>query len=169
MPRQFSPARRNDAGWLGHELLAELEAALRSGGPAMVQAMTGIGGIGKSTAAIEFAHRHHEQFDIAWWVPGLINQEIAAHLTVSPHTVKTHVNRTMTKLHAHDRVGAGHRRLRSRHRPPRPVGVAARETTAPPCLRDFARRGRRSNHVLYEQRQTDPAAPAFSPGEDRES
>src|SRR3954447_12152045 len=50
-------------------LLAELEAALRSGGPTVVQAVTGIGGIGKTTAAIEEAHRHHDQFDIAWWVP----------------------------------------------------------------------------------------------------
>ncbi len=35
---------------------------------------------------------------------GLSNDEIAGHLTVSPHTVKTHVNRTMTKLDAHDRA-----------------------------------------------------------------
>ncbi|WP_199514169.1 response regulator transcription factor [Nucisporomicrobium flavum] len=35
---------------------------------------------------------------------GLSNDDIAAHLTVSPHTVKTHVNRTMTKLGAHDRA-----------------------------------------------------------------
>ena len=51
------------------ELLAELEAALRSGGPTVVQAVTGMGGIGKTTAAIEYAHRHHDEFDIAWWVP----------------------------------------------------------------------------------------------------
>jgi DNA-binding NarL/FixJ family response regulator len=35
---------------------------------------------------------------------GLSNDDIAAALTVSPHTVKTHVNRTMTKLGAHDRA-----------------------------------------------------------------
>jgi DNA-binding NarL/FixJ family response regulator len=35
---------------------------------------------------------------------GLSNEDIARHLTVSPHTVKTHVNRTMTKLGAHDRA-----------------------------------------------------------------
>jgi hypothetical protein len=51
------------------ELLAELEATLRSGEPTVVQAVTGIGGIGKTTAAIEYAHRHYDQFDIAWWVP----------------------------------------------------------------------------------------------------
>jgi hypothetical protein len=51
------------------DLLAELEAALRSGGPTVVHAVTGMGGTGKTTAAIEYAHRHHDQFDIAWWVP----------------------------------------------------------------------------------------------------
>jgi hypothetical protein len=51
------------------ELLAELEAALRSGGRTVVQAVTGMGGIGKTTTAIEYAHRHHDDFDIAWWMP----------------------------------------------------------------------------------------------------
>jgi DNA-binding NarL/FixJ family response regulator len=35
---------------------------------------------------------------------GLSNEDIASRLVVSPHTVKTHVNRTMTKLAAHDRA-----------------------------------------------------------------
>jgi DNA-binding NarL/FixJ family response regulator len=35
---------------------------------------------------------------------GLSNEEIAGRLVLSPHTVKTHVNRAMTKLHAHDRA-----------------------------------------------------------------
>jgi DNA-binding NarL/FixJ family response regulator len=35
---------------------------------------------------------------------GLSNDEIAAKLFVSPLTAKTHVNRAMTKLHAHDRA-----------------------------------------------------------------
>ncbi len=60
------------------ELLTELEAALRSAGPTVV---TGMGGMGKSTAAIEYAHRHHVEFDIAWWVPAedpaLIPQRLA--------------------------------------------------------------------------------------------
>jgi DNA-binding NarL/FixJ family response regulator len=35
---------------------------------------------------------------------GLSNDEIAERLFVSPHTAKTHVNRAMTKLGAHDRA-----------------------------------------------------------------
>ena len=35
---------------------------------------------------------------------GLSNDEIAARLVISVHTVKTHVNRAMTKLDAHDRA-----------------------------------------------------------------
>jgi tetratricopeptide (TPR) repeat protein len=57
-------------GFIGRaDLFAELEAALRPGGPAVVQAVTGMGGIGKTTTAIEYAHRHRDDFDIAWWVP----------------------------------------------------------------------------------------------------
>lgn len=35
---------------------------------------------------------------------GLSNQEIADEFFISPHTAKTHVNRIMTKIHAHDRA-----------------------------------------------------------------
>lgn len=35
---------------------------------------------------------------------GRSNQEIAEDLFISPHTAKTHVNRVMSKLHAHDRA-----------------------------------------------------------------
>jgi Tetratricopeptide repeat/Domain of unknown function (DUF4062)/NB-ARC domain len=62
------PARvRGFTGRAG--LLAQLEAALQPGKRTVVQAVTGMGGIGKTTTAIEYAHRHHDEFDIAWWVP----------------------------------------------------------------------------------------------------
>ena len=35
---------------------------------------------------------------------GLSNADIGAQLHISPQTAKTHVNRMMTKLYAHDRA-----------------------------------------------------------------
>jgi DNA-binding NarL/FixJ family response regulator len=41
---------------------------------------------------------------LAWVATGMSNQEIADALVVSPDTVRTHVSRTMVKLHARDRA-----------------------------------------------------------------
>ncbi|GEA86783.1 response regulator [Cellulomonas cellasea] len=44
-----------------------------------------------------------EREAVALVAHGLSNDEVAAHMVISPLTAKTHVNRAMTKLHARDR------------------------------------------------------------------
>jgi hypothetical protein len=48
-------------------LLGDLATALCSGRAVVVA--TGIGGVGKSSLAREYAHRHRDLFDVVWWVP----------------------------------------------------------------------------------------------------
>jgi DNA-binding NarL/FixJ family response regulator len=57
-----------------------------------------------ATAAVVAALTPRESEILALVARGRSNEEIAADLVISPHTAKTHVNRVMTKLGAHDRA-----------------------------------------------------------------
>ncbi|WP_307874237.1 FxSxx-COOH system tetratricopeptide repeat protein [Frankia sp. AgW1.1] len=66
------------ARFVGREvLLAGVVEELAARGVAAVCAVQGAGGMGKTALAVEYAHRHMDDFDVVWWVPGQ-NAELAA-------------------------------------------------------------------------------------------
>jgi hypothetical protein len=75
------PAR--NPGFTGRDgLLAVVRERLLAGDRAVVQALQGMGGVGKTQLAIEYAHRFAEDYDLAWWIDaeqaGLIGDQFAA-------------------------------------------------------------------------------------------
>jgi tetratricopeptide (TPR) repeat protein len=49
--------------------------------------LTGPSGVGKTTAAVEYAHRHADEIDIAWWVPAADPTLVPARLAQLAHTL----------------------------------------------------------------------------------
>ena len=64
-------------------MLAELRRRLRAGeGTLVVQALYGLGGVGKTQLALEYAHRFAADYDLVWWIdaeqPVLIPDQLAS-------------------------------------------------------------------------------------------
>jgi tetratricopeptide (TPR) repeat protein len=75
------PAR--NPGFTGREgLLTAVRDRLAVGDKAVVQALAGMGGVGKTQLAIEYTHRFATDYDMAWWVnaeqAGLIGDQFSA-------------------------------------------------------------------------------------------
>jgi TIR domain-containing protein/tetratricopeptide repeat protein/NB-ARC domain-containing protein len=81
-PRVWNIPAHNPA-FTGREgLLVEVRRRLVSGDRAVVQALYGMSGVGKTQLATEYAHRFAGTYDLAWWVaaeqPALIAEQFAA-------------------------------------------------------------------------------------------
>jgi hypothetical protein len=82
VPRVWNVPARNP-GFAGRDgLLLSVRERLLAGDKAVVQAFQGMGGVGKTQLAAEYAHRFAGAYDLAWWVnaeqAGLIGDQFAA-------------------------------------------------------------------------------------------
>jgi hypothetical protein len=82
LPRVWNIPARNP-GFTGRDaLLVAIRERLLAGGTAVVQALHGMGGVGKTQLAVEYAHRFAASYELAWWIDaeqgGLIGDQFAA-------------------------------------------------------------------------------------------
>jgi tetratricopeptide (TPR) repeat protein/CO dehydrogenase nickel-insertion accessory protein CooC1 len=87
------PARNLDFTGRG-STLERLRDKLAGGGVAVVvaQALYGLGGVGKTQVALEYAHRFMADYDLVWWVPAERPEEITAALADLARRLQLKVN-----------------------------------------------------------------------------
>jgi hypothetical protein len=82
LPRVWNIPARNPAFTGRERELAAVRERLLAGDSAVVQALHGMGGVGKSLLAAEYAHRFAGTYDLGWWVDceqaALIGEQFAA-------------------------------------------------------------------------------------------
>jgi tetratricopeptide (TPR) repeat protein len=68
VPQVWNVRGRNPHFTGREALIAKVREGLLSGQQTVVQAVRGLGGIGKTQIALEYAHRFASQYDIVWWI-----------------------------------------------------------------------------------------------------
>jgi len=73
------PHHRNRNFTGREEILSDLRSLLTSGSSAaLTQAITGLGGVGKTSLALEYVYRYRAEYSVVWWLPS----EESAKLTI---------------------------------------------------------------------------------------
>jgi len=68
-PRTNLPFRRNEYFTGREEIFRQMRAGFESGESiALTQTLAGIGGLGKTNTALEYAYRYAHKYEIIWWV-----------------------------------------------------------------------------------------------------
>ncbi|MFE4547886.1 FxSxx-COOH system tetratricopeptide repeat protein [Streptomyces sp. NPDC056785] len=81
MPGVWNVPSRNPR-FTGREAsMTRVREGLLDGGQAVVQAVHGLGGIGKTQLALEYAHRFASQYDVVWWIDAEQADQIPVHYT----------------------------------------------------------------------------------------
>jgi len=82
LPPIFEVPARNRHFTGRRVLLDQLQTGLSGGRPVAVTALHGLGGVGKTQLAIEYAHRHAANYQIVWWIDAeeitLVTERLAA-------------------------------------------------------------------------------------------
>ncbi|MEU4241349.1 FxSxx-COOH system tetratricopeptide repeat protein [Actinoplanes sp. NPDC026619] len=80
LPAVWNLARRNPAFTGRVSMLNRLHDTLGDDRRAAIQALYGLGGVGKTQLALEYAHRFAGEYDLVWWVPSEQPELIGDHL-----------------------------------------------------------------------------------------
>lgn len=126
-------------------LLETLHANLaESAVSALIQAVHGLGGVGKTQLAIEYAWRHHSDYDLVWWVPAgepvaIITSLISLGQQIGASTEDTNPSQTVASVL---------RELRRRER----WLLVFDNVEDPEHLDQYRLSGRASGHVLVTSR-----------------
>ncbi|MEU4446748.1 FxSxx-COOH system tetratricopeptide repeat protein [Actinosynnema sp. NPDC050801] len=102
------------AGFTGRrELLDGVAETLAGEGPVVVSAIAGMGGVGKTSTVVEYAHRHAGDYDVVWWIsaedPDLVPAQLvllgqALRLVGADEPVAAAVPRVLGELRDRERV-----------------------------------------------------------------
>ncbi|WP_326723038.1 MULTISPECIES: FxSxx-COOH system tetratricopeptide repeat protein [unclassified Streptomyces] len=72
--------RRRNPDFSGREAeITQLRDGLLSGQQAVIRALHGMGGIGKTQIALEYAHRFASQYDLVWWIDAEQADQVPVH------------------------------------------------------------------------------------------
>lgn len=81
LPAVWNVPQRNPNFTGRIEFLERMREVMHDGGTVAVHSLHGMGGVGKTQLAVEYAHRHASDFEVVWWIPAEQPALIPDHLT----------------------------------------------------------------------------------------